>query len=68
MVSASNGSRTLRADGRTSAPVAPYEASGKRVGKLYIMDDTDSAGGPDSASFIEYDAQLPAPTRYDKIR
>ena len=49
------------------APLA-RESTGKRVGKLYIMDDTDSAGGPDSASFIESGVQLPAPTRYDKIR
>ena len=44
------------------------ESTGKRVGKLYIMDDTTSNGGPDSASFIESGVQLPAPTRYDKIR
>ena len=42
----------------------------KRVGRLYIMDDYDAKGkgGPDTASFIEADAQLPAPTRYEQIR
>jgi hypothetical protein len=60
--------RTLRFDPGTAPPAERAESNGKRIGKLYIMEESNPLGGPDSASFIESGAQLPAPTRYQQLR